>query len=171
MIKIKPFWLLLFVFCAFAVGCLANLNQASSVAVSTAIVAADQSKQDLVIAVLSEAGIAKQYDLYLGNSVDIVVPLETTSNDKFMAWLQALCVREAGWDSIAAQYIDQLEKDFSETELRELLALTQQSLVARLVQSEMEAYAASAAERRRLLAVLWENYNSGVFTPPPEIFQ
>ncbi|MBW4615740.1 MAG: hypothetical protein KME21_21165 [Desmonostoc vinosum HA7617-LM4] len=169
MVKIKPFLMLLLVFCILLVGCLANSQQTSSREIRPEMVTTTKSKADLAIAVLSETGISKRYDLYLGNSVEIAVP--PTRNNKFMDWMQALFVREAGWNYIEAKYVAQLEETFSETELRELLALAKQSLIRRLVQAEIEAYSASAEKRRRLLSTLWDKYNSGVFNPPPEVRQ
>jgi hypothetical protein len=129
------------------------------------------SKRDLAIDVLSEAGISKRYDLYLGNSIDALIPPETTRNDKFMDWMQELFVREAGWNYVEAKYVAQLEENFSETELKELLNLVKQPFIKRLVQAEIEAYSASTEERRRLMSTLWSSYNNGVFNLPPEILQ
>lgn len=170
-VKIKPFLIFLFLFFMLLVGCLTNSQQISSREIRSGMLTTSKSKEDLAIAVLSEAEISKRYDLYLGNSVDIVVPSEITRNKKFMNWIQALFVREAGWDYIEAKYAAQLEKNFSETEMRELLALVKQPLIKRLVQAEVEAYSGSAEERRKLLSTLWDKYNNGVFNPPPETLQ
>lgn len=170
MVKIEPrFLMLLLVFCILLIGCVANSQQTSSEEVRSEMVTTLKSKQDLARAVLSEAGTPKRYDLYLSNSVDISVNPETAKNDKFMAWIQALFVQEAGWNYIEAKYVAQLEANFSETELRELLDLAKKPLIRRLLQAEIESYAESARERRGLLFKLWDKYNSGMFIPPPEV--
>jgi hypothetical protein len=171
MVKIKSFLALALVLCILLVGCLANSQQTSSGETRPEVVMTTASKRDLAIAVLAETGISKRYDLYLGNSIDVVVYSETARQDKFMAWMQALFVREAGWNTVEAKYVAQLEENFSEAELKELLNLAKQPLIKKLVKSEIEAYSASSKERRRLMSTLWDKYNSGVFTPPPEVLK
>lgn len=171
MIKLKSLLVLLLLFCLLVVSCVTHSQQASLGETHPDMVITAKAKEDLVMAVLSEAKTPNRYDLYLGNSIDIALPPETTSNVRFMNWIQALFAKEAGWSHIEDQYTTQLKEKFSEAELRELLNLVKQPLVKRLVQAEIEAYSASAKERRRLLSKLWDNYNRGMFKPPSETLQ
>lgn len=168
MVKIKSQVLtLLLVFFFFLIGCVTNAQQAPSVEVSPKMTTTIQSKQELARAVLSEAKIAEQYDVYLGNVTDMAFAPEMAKDTKFSAWMQALLVREAGWKYIEAKYVAKLEASFSETELRKLLDLAKQPLMKKLLQTEIEAYSDAGEERRRLLSRLLDNYNSGRFAPPP----
>ncbi|MEP1079600.1 hypothetical protein NDI52_29770 [Leptolyngbya sp. PL-A3] len=126
------------------------------------------ANQELARAVLSETGIAERYDLYLGNAMDLATSPEMARNTQFVAWLNELTVQEAGWKYVEAQYIDRLNSHFSEAELTALLELAKQPLMQKWIQFEVESYLGSVEERRRLLFLLWENYNNAVFTPPPE---
>lgn len=172
MVKIKSQVLtLLFVFCILLTGCVAHSQQAPSTVVPSEIATPIQSKQELVKAVLAEAKIAEQYDRYLSSSVDLALNPETAKNAKFVAWMEALVVREAGWKYIEAKYVAQLEARFSEIELRKLLDLAKQPLIKKLLQAEIEAYADATGERRRLLSKFWDNYNLGLFSPPPEVLK
>jgi hypothetical protein len=169
-LKLRFLSLLLIVFVLFT-GCVANSQQAISITTKVAEVKSPPSKQALARAVLAEAGMANQYDLYLGNSLDLAVPSETAKNAKFMAWMQNLLVQEAGWNYVESQYIGQLEANFSEQELKDLLNFAKQPLLQKLLQAEMQAYTDTAEERRKLLSKLWDDYNSGRFNPPPEVLQ
>jgi hypothetical protein len=172
MVKIKSRILkLLFVFFILLTGCVVNSQPAPSAKVPSEIAAPIQSQQELARAVLSEAGIAKQYDLYLGNGIDLALNPETARNPKFVAWMEALLVREAGWKYIESKYVAKLEATFSEAELRELLDLAKRPLMKKLLQAEIASYINATGERRRLLSKLWDDYNGGLFTPPPEIMQ
>jgi hypothetical protein len=168
MVKIKPLFMFLFVFCILLIGCVSNAQQVSSEVIHSELATTAQSKQALVTAVLSEVGLPRRYNTYLGNSIDIAVSPETFKKDKFIAWMQALFVKEAGWSHVEAQYVDQLKANFSEAELKELLALAKRPLVKKLIQTELAAYSKTTEKRRRLLFELWNNYNTGEFTPPPD---
>ncbi|GET42563.1 No_hits_found [Microseira wollei NIES-4236] len=88
-----------------------------------------------------------------------------------MAWMQALLEQQAGWKYVESKYVAQLEANFSETELRELLNLAKQPSMKKLLQFEIEAYLNTVGERRELLFKVWDDYNSGVFNPPPEVLR
>lgn len=128
---------------------------------------ATNTNQELARAVLSEAGIAGRYDLYLGNAIDLAISPEMAENSQFIAWLNQLTVQEAGWKYAEAQYVDRLNSNFSKAELEALLELAKQPLMQKWKQFEVESYVGSVEARRRLLSQLWENYNNGLFTPPP----
>lgn len=159
-------------------GCLANfqpalsakvpLEQASPIPSQPASPKPAQAKQELARAILSEAKIGKQYNLHLGVGIDMALSPETLKKTKFVAWLESLVVREAGWNYAENLYAAQLSANFSEAELKELLSLVKQPLLKKLVQTEMKSYVAASGERRRLLSKLWDNYNNGLFVPPPD---
>jgi hypothetical protein len=128
----------------------------------------DLAKQELARAILSEAGIAKQYNLHLGVGIDMALSPETAKKTKFVAWLESLLVREAGWKYAENTYAAQLVANFSDAELQELLSLVKQPLLKKLAQTEMKSYKAATEERRRLLSNLWDNYTRGLFVPPPD---
>ncbi|MFB2978630.1 hypothetical protein [Microseira sp. BLCC-F43] len=86
-----------------------------------------------------------------------------------MAWMQSLLEREAGWKYVEAKYISQLEANFSETELKELLDLAKHPLMKKLLQSEIQAYTNTTGERRELLFKVWDGYNRGAFPLPPDV--
>ncbi|UBF27905.1 DUF2059 domain-containing protein [Kovacikia minuta CCNUW1] len=148
--------------------CAATSQQKTSKEVSENPVTKIQSRRELAREVLRETGISQKYNLYLGNSVDLGLPF-STRNSKYREWLQAVLAREAGWAKIEDKYIARLEADFSESELKELLNLSRQPLMKRLLQNEMQAYVDSSEERRKLLSQVWDDYNSGKINPPPEV--
>lgn len=123
------------------------------------------SEQPLAKTVLSELGTTEHYNLYLGNSVDIVTP--TSINSSFREWLHEVLIQRAGWENVEDQYIAQLETSFSETELEELLTLAQHPLMQRFLQFEAQSYEDTGEERRALLEQVWQDYNSGLLNPPP----
>ncbi len=164
-------------------GCMANFQQALSAQAPSEPAAPPPSqaapsqpapsrpelaKQELARAILAEADIAKQYNLHLGVGIDLALSPETIKKTKFVAWLESLLVREAGWKYAENTYAAQLATNFSEAELQELLSLVKQPLLKKLAQTEMKSYRAASGERRRLLSKLWDNYNNGLFVPPPD---
>ncbi|HAZ45217.1 MAG TPA: hypothetical protein DDW76_37705 [Cyanobacteria bacterium UBA11369] len=170
MAKFKLCFLNIFlVFCILLAGCVDNNQRAFYKQVYSEMAATSTAKQELAKAVLLEAEIGNKYDLYLGNSIDMAVAPETEKKAKFVAWMQALLVREAGWKYVEGKYIDQLEANFSETELKELLNLAKQPLMKKLRQAEIQAYINTTGERRELLFKVWDGFNSGVFNPPPDV--
>jgi len=132
-------------------------------------VPAPQSKRELARKVLSEIGIPEKYNLYFGSSIELAFPNGGESNSKLRDWLQAVLVREAGWAKIENTYIARLEANFSEAELKELLQLSRQPLMKKLLQNELQAYADASPERRRLLSKFWDDYNSGNINPPSNL--
>ncbi len=145
---------LLLVSCLFLVGCTTN---------------APKSKQELAREILAEIGIAQKYDLHFANAIDLGVG--SSSNPKFDAWLHGMLVRGAGWKYAEAKYIARLETDFSEAELQELLNLSKQPLTKKLLQAEVQAYADTGKERRKLFTQFWDDYNSGKIQAPKEILK
>jgi hypothetical protein len=85
--------------------------------------------------------------------------------------MQSVLVREAGWAKIEDKYIARLETSFSESELKELLNLSERPLVKKLLQDEIQAYTDVSEERRKLLFKVWDDYNSGIINPPSELLK
>lgn len=157
------------VFCIVLAACTANSQpEPSKLSPSTGNLV--QSKPELARAVLSEIGIAQRYDRYLGNIIDMVVT-PATNKPKFHAWLQGVLAREAGWAYAESKYLARLESMFSEAELQELLTLSKQPVMKKLMQAEVQAYTDASPERRKLLQKVWDNYNSGQIQIPPEILK
>jgi hypothetical protein len=161
---------LLLIFCIFVTSYAANSQQNISEEIQSKVENATESKKTLAREVLSEIGVAKQYDIYLNNSIDITISA-STNNEKLRKWLQSVLAREAGWKHAEDKYIMQLEANFSEAELTELLNQSKHPLMKKLLQAEIQAYDNASKERRILLDKVWNNYNSGKITPPPEVLR
>jgi hypothetical protein len=67
--------------------------------------------------------------------------------------------------------LPRLEADFSETELQELLNLSKQPLMKKLLKAEVQAYSEVGKERRKLLFQIWDDYNSGKIEAPKDILK
>jgi hypothetical protein len=145
---------LLLVSCLFLVGCTATPAK---------------SKQELAREILTEIGIAQKYDMHFASIIDMTVA--PAFKPKFDAWLQGILVQGAGWKHVEAQYIARLEADFSEAEPQELLNLSKQPLMKKLLQAEVGAYADVGKERRKLLFQIWDDYNSGKIEAPKDILK
>jgi hypothetical protein len=148
--------------------CIANSQQSLSKKVNSETLSKTQSKRELAREVLTSTGIAEKYNLYLGNSIDMSLP---SAKPKFRKWMQEVLVREAGWTKIESKYIARLEKNFSESELKELLKLSKQPLAKKLLKDEIQAYTDVSEERQKLLFKVWDNYNSGIISPPAELLK
>jgi Uncharacterized protein conserved in bacteria (DUF2059) len=149
---------LLVIFCTFfAVGAASSQQVPSG---------ETHAKQQLAREVLLELGIAQRYDLYFDHSMGLV--LAPGTNPEFKTWLREMLAQEAGWKYVEDEYVARLEADFSEAELEELLTLSEQPLMKKLLQSEIQAYADTDRERYDLLNAAWINYNEGRINPPPE---
>jgi hypothetical protein len=172
MVKIES-WIftLLLVFCILLTGYVANSQQEFSKTGYTERLSSTQTKFKLARTVLSEAGIDKKYNLYLGNGIDLALNPETSKKPKFVKWMEGVLVREAGWKFIEDKYLTQMEVSFSEKELRELINIAEKPIMKKLLQTEILSYADATVERRRLLSQLWDKYNGGFFIAPPEVLQ
>lgn len=171
MFKVKLYILsLLLIFSIFVTACIANSQQQPSQKVTSEIESTAKYKKELARQVLSEIGIAKRYDLYLSNSIDLTIPA-STNNGKLREWLQGVLAKEAGWKHIEAQYITSLEVNFSEAELKELLNFSKEPLMKKLLQTEIQAYVDASKQRRKLFEQVWNDYNSGKITPPQDILR
>jgi Uncharacterized protein conserved in bacteria (DUF2059) len=158
----------LLVFCIFVTACVPNFQQEATSKVIAEKSNMSTAKRQLAKEVLAETGIAEEYDLHFNNITDITFPASMT-NERFRNWLQGVLTQEAGWKHIEDQYITKLEANFSEAELTELLNLSKQPLMKKLLQTEIQAYSSTAKERRKLLDKVWNDYNSGNISVPPEV--
>ncbi len=77
-------------------------------------------------------------------------------------------VREIGWKHFKDAYVARLEADFSEDELKELLALSKRPVMKKLLQSEVKAYMDTSKQRFKMGFELWDNYNNGTINLPPD---
>jgi hypothetical protein len=169
MLKIKKLYLkLTLVSFVLLNACVANSQQGLSTKVNSETPSKPQSKHELAKEVLTSTGIAEKYNLYLGNSLDISL---SSTKPKFRQWMQSVLLREAGWAKIEDKYIARLETSFSESELKELLNLSERPLVKKLLQDEIQAYTDVSEERRKLLFKVWDDYNSGIINPPSELLK
>ena len=170
MLKIKS-WVItiLFILSILLIGYVVSAQQVSLMKVASKVKATVQSKHVLARAVLTETGIAKQYNLLLGNGLEMAFNQEKLGNAKLVAWMESLLAQEAGWKHVEAKYTAQLEANFSEAELRKILNLAKQPLMKNLLQAEIEAYTNSAGERHRLISKFWDNYVAGLFIPPSDV--
>lgn len=168
MMKLQTILLTLLSLCFLSMGAVVKTPAIASEDIQTEGKTLVNVSHDLAKEVLATIGIPQTYDLYLRNSIDIGITPEMAEDEALMAWFDQLFVEEAGWSYVEAIYIAQLEANFSEAELRELVELVKNPLIQRLVKTEIEAYGASTEQRRKLFFQLWENYNSGQFSPPPD---
>jgi len=77
--------------------------------------------------------------------------------------------RGAGWATIEDKYIARIEASFSESELKELLKLSKQPPIQKLLQNEIQLYTDVSEQRRKLMFRFWDDYNSGKILPPAEL--
>lgn len=147
-------------------GAMSQTPAIASDIVETEELTSVETTHNLAKNVLAAMGMPERYDLYLRNGTDAVIGSPVSQNTEFMTWLHNIFVQEAGWQYVEEFYISQLEQDFSEAELNELLVLAEQPLIQRLFQTEMAAYLASMEQRQQLLDQLWQDYNNGVYIPP-----
>lgn len=122
------------------------------------------TKRQLITAVLQETGIAKRYDQYLGNAIDLAV--FPTQSAKFVDWLHGLLAERAGWNTVALAYGRRLDSQFSEAELTELLTLAQNPTLQKLLQAELDSYSATRRDRRQFFSRVWEDYHNGNIPVP-----
>jgi hypothetical protein len=155
--------------CLMLVGCGAYLSATPHATVANG--ASSTMPRSLAETVLSGLGVAQRYDLYLGNSVDISVPVPNAKRDRFMAWLHQIMVQHAGWSTVQEQYVKALTAKFSPAELSELAAIAKQPVMQKLIQSESQTYTETADRRRKLLFQVWNDYNEAKFNPPPEVLE
>ena len=129
------------------------------------ISARDTSKYKLASEVLPEIGIAKRYDLHFDHLLGM---LSGDKDFKLYPRFRKMFVREIGWKYFKDAYAARLTADFSEDELKELLKLSKQPVMKKLLQSEIRAYMDTSKQRFKMGSQLWEKYNEGVINLPPD---
>ncbi|MEE3715237.1 DUF2059 domain-containing protein [Tumidithrix elongata RA019] len=172
MLKVKlqfsKFLALLLAFCCTFVAVYAAnsqqrpLDEAHS---KISISAKEASKHKLASEVLVEAGIAKRYDMHFDHVLGSLIGSgeEIKIHERF----RKMFVREIGWKHFKDAYAARLEADFSEDELKELLNLSKQPAMKKLLQSEVKAYMETSKQRFKMGFDLWNNYNNGNISLPP----
>lgn len=128
--------------------------------------AGETSKYKLASEVLPEIGIAKRYDMHFDHLTGALVG--KGDDFKLYARFRKMFAREIGWKHFKDAYAARLEADFSEDELKELLNLSKQPVMKKLLQSEVEAYMDTSKQRFKMGFELWDNYNNGKISLPPD---
>lgn len=128
--------------------------------------AGQTSKYKLASEVLPEIGIAKRYDMHFDHLMGTLIG----KGDDFKLYtrFRKMFAREIGWEHFKDAYIARLEADFSEDELRELLTLSKQPVMKKLLQSEVKAYLDTSKQRFKMGFELWDNYNNGKISLPQD---
>ncbi|ALF53519.1 hypothetical protein ACX27_12805 [Nostoc piscinale CENA21] len=124
------------------------------------------SKYKLATEVLLEIGIAQRYDMYFDHLIGTLIG--KGDDFKLYARFRKMFAREIGWRHFKDAYAARLEADFSEDELKKLLNLSKQPVMKKLLQSEVKAYMDTSKQRFKMGFELWENYNNGKISLPPE---
>lgn len=144
----------------------ANSQQLPLVEHQSKASAKETSKYKLATEVLSETGIAKRYDTHFDHLMGTLIG----KGDDFQLYtrFRKMFAREIGWIHFKDAYAARLEADFSEDELKELLNLSKQAVMKKLLQSEAKAYMDTSKQRFKMGFELWENYNNGNISLPAD---
>ncbi len=124
----------------------------------------ETSKYKLASEVLSEIGIATRYDLHFDHLMGTLIG---DKDFKLYARFRKMFIREIGWKYFKDAYAAKLAADFSVDELKELLKLSKQPVMKKLLQSEIRAYMDTSKQRFKIGSQLWNNYNDGKVNLPP----
>lgn len=166
-LKLPKFLGVLLIVCfTFFTAYAANSQTPSLAQYKSTISTRETSKYKLASDVLAEMGIAERYDLHFDHLMGTLIG--NGKDSKLYARFRKMFVEEIGWRHFKDAYIARLEADFSENELKELLNLSKQPALKKLLRSEVKAYADTSAQRFKLGFELWDNYNSGKINLPPE---
>ncbi|CAN1212514.1 DUF2059 domain-containing protein [Tumidithrix helvetica PCC 7403] len=159
--------LLLAVCCTFVAVYAANSQQLPLDEAHSKTSAKETSKHKLASELLVEVGIAKRYDMHLDQMMGALVGsgVELKIHESF----KKMFVREIGWKHFKDAYAARLEADFSEDELKELLNLSKQPVMKKLLQSEVKAYRDTSKQRLKKGFELWENYQNNNISLPPAL--
>jgi hypothetical protein len=124
----------------------------------------ETSKYKLASEVLSEIGIAKRYDMHFDHLMGMLIG----KGDDFQLYarFRKMFAQEIGWKHFKDAYTARLEADFSEDELKELLKLSKQPLMRKLLQSEVKTYIDTSKQRFKMGFELWNSYNDGKINLP-----
>jgi hypothetical protein len=164
--KLIGLLLVLFCFTFFSVN-VANSQRIPLVEVQSKTSAAETSKHKLATEVLLEIGIAKRFDTHFDHLMGTLIS-GNGSDLKLLARFRKMFVREIGWEHFKDAYAARLEADFSEDELKELLNLSKQPVMKKLLQSEVTAYMDTSKQRFKMGFELWNDYSNGKVSLPPD---
>jgi len=166
-LQFSGFLRLLLVVCfTFCTVYVANSQQLTLVEYQSKISPSETSKYKLATKVLIELGIAGRYDMHFDH---VIGSLIGKSDDfKLYTRFRKMFVREIGWKYFKDTYAARLATDFSEDELTELLNLSKRPLMKKLLQSEVKAYMDTSKQRFKMGSELWNNYNDGKISLPPD---
>jgi hypothetical protein len=123
------------------------------------------AKRQLVTAVLQELGVAKRYDLYIGNAIDLMT--SPNQSQQLIDWLTGAMAERSGWKTVSLKYSRRLEDTFSESELQEILALAQNPTFRKFLQAELDSYLATRRDRQIFFFRFWNDYHNNMI-PVPE---
>jgi hypothetical protein len=145
---------------------LANAQQLHLDAAQSKISAKETSKYKLASELLPEMGIAARYDLHFDHLMGTLIG--KGDDVKLYARFRKMFAREIGWNKFKDAYAARLAADFSEDELKELLKLSKQPVMKKLLQSEVKAYMDTSKQRFKIGFELWDKYNNGNINLPPD---
>ena len=166
-LRFSKFLVLLLVICITSfTGYIANSQQLPLDENQSQTSARDTYKSDLASELLLEIGIAKRYDMHFDHLLGTIIGNGT--DFELYARFRGMFIREIGWEHFKDAYAARLEADFSEDELNELLNLSKQPVMKKLLQSEVNAYMDTSEQRFRMGFELWNNYNTGRVNLPPD---
>jgi len=152
-------------FIAFVFGTALIIISLQSIPSPTSAVSSTTSRYKLASEVLPEIGIAKRYDMHFDHLMGM---LGNSDDFKLYTRFRKMFVQEIGWKHFEGAYTERLVTDFSDDELKELLNLSKQPVMKKLLQSEVKAYSDTSKQRFKMGFELWNNYNSGKLSLPPE---
>ncbi|BAZ31104.1 hypothetical protein NIES4074_35750 [Cylindrospermum sp. NIES-4074] len=158
--------LLLIVCFTFFTVYVANSQQLPLVEYQSKTFARETSKYKLAAEVLLETGIGKIYDTHFDHLMSLLIG--KGDDYKVYTRFRKMFVREIGWRHFKDAYAAKLEADFSEDELKELLNLSKQPVMKKLLKSEVQAYMDTSKQRFKMGFELWDNYNNGKINLPPD---
>lgn len=145
---------------------IANSQQLPSSETRSITSTRETSKFKLASELLPEIGIAKRYDMHFDHLLGTLIG--KGDDLKLYERFRKMFVREIGWQHFKDAYIARLEADFSEDELKELLNLSKQPVMKKLLQSEVKAYMDTSKQRFKKGSELWVNYNDGKIDLPSD---
>ncbi|HEY9828648.1 MAG TPA: DUF2059 domain-containing protein [Stenomitos sp.] len=162
----KLIGLLLVVFFSFFTVYVANSQQLSSTDIPSNVSPRQTIKNKLADDVLLESGIAQRYDMHFDHLIGTLIG--KGDDLKLYQRFRKMFTREIGWTHFKEAYAAKLASDFSEDELKELLSLSKQPLMQRLLKSEVNAYLDTSKKRYKMGYELWNNYNNEKISLPLE---
>ncbi|MCM1981743.1 DUF2059 domain-containing protein [Lyngbya confervoides] len=164
-LKVSQILGLMLIFClALMTVQTAKSQEIPQVADPSHLLAQSASKDMLAADVLRETGIAERYDMHFDHMMGMLIGDGNDSN--LYSRLRKMFAQEIGWSQFQDVYIGRLKADFSEDELQDLLELSKQPVMKKLLQSEAQAYTDASARRFKMGYELWLNYNEGKISLP-----